>query len=130
MKEDLNILIKDKSDTGILRLVMNNSDQRNPLSENMMSALMDEIKEASSDKSTRVIVLAAIGNVFSSGHDLKEITTARENQDDGEDYFVHVYGLGPKLRKFGLIQGQRVAFDIDFDMKGDKAINVRPGKQS
>ena len=49
--------------------------------------------------------------------------------DDGEDYFVHVYGLGPKLRKFGLIQGQRVAFDIDFDMKGDKAINVRPGKQ-
>ena len=50
--------------------------------------------------------------------------------DDGEDYFVHVYGLGPKLRKFGLIQGQRVSFDIDFDMKGDKAINVRPGKQS
>ena len=50
--------------------------------------------------------------------------------DDGEDYFVHVYGLGPKLRQFGLIQGQRVAFDIDFDMKGDKAINVRPGKQS
>ena len=50
--------------------------------------------------------------------------------DDGEDYFIHVYGLGPKLRKFGLIQGQRVAFDIDFDMKGDKAINVRPGKQS
>ena len=49
--------------------------------------------------------------------------------DDGEDYFVHVYGLGAKLRKFGLIQGQRVAFDIDFDMKGDKAINVRPGKQ-
>ena len=76
MKEDLNILIKDKSDTGILRLVMNNSDQRNPLSESMMSTLMNEIKEASSDKSTRVIVLAAIGNVFSSGHDLKEITTA------------------------------------------------------
>ena len=50
--------------------------------------------------------------------------------DDGEDYFVHVYGLGPKFRKFGLTQGQRVAFDIDFDMKGDKAINVRPGKQS
>ena len=23
-----------------------------------------------------------------------------------------------------------IAFDIDFDMKGDKAINVRPGKQS
>ena len=46
--------------------------------------------------------------------------------DDGEDYFVHVYGLGPKFKQSGLQQGQRVAFDIDFDMKGDKAINVRP----
>ena len=46
--------------------------------------------------------------------------------DDGEDYFVHVYGLGPKLQKFGLRPDQKVAFDVDFDMKGDKAINVRP----
>lgn len=46
--------------------------------------------------------------------------------DDGEDYFVHVYGLGPKFKQFGLQQVQSVAFDIDFDMKGDKAINVRP----
>ena len=36
--------------------------------------------------------------------------------DDGEDYFVHVYGLGPKLQKFGLRPDQRVAFDVDFDM--------------
>ena len=46
--------------------------------------------------------------------------------DDGEDYFVHGYGLGPKLMQSGLRTGQRVVFDIDFDMKGDKAINVRP----
>ncbi|MBT3737761.1 MAG: cold-shock protein [Candidatus Marinimicrobia bacterium] len=46
--------------------------------------------------------------------------------EDGEDYFVHVYGLGPKLKDFGLRVGQKVVFDIDFDMKGDKAINVRP----
>ena len=46
--------------------------------------------------------------------------------EDGGDYFVHVYGLGPKLKKSGLRVGQRVSFDIDFDMKGDKAINVRP----
>ena len=46
--------------------------------------------------------------------------------DDGEDYFVHVYDLGPKLKQFGLHAGQRVVFDIDYDMKGDKAINVRP----
>jgi len=42
-------------------------------------------------------------------------------------YFVHVSGLGPKLQKFGLRAGQQVAFDTDYDHKGDKAINVRPG---
>ena len=47
--------------------------------------------------------------------------------DDGEDYFVHVYGLGPKLKQLGLKTGQKVNFDVDFDMNGDKAINVRPG---
>ena len=46
--------------------------------------------------------------------------------EDGEDYFVHVYGLGPKLKQSGLRAGQRVVFDVDFDMKGDKAVNVRP----
>ncbi|MEE3150265.1 MAG: cold shock domain-containing protein, partial [Candidatus Neomarinimicrobiota bacterium] len=47
--------------------------------------------------------------------------------DDGDDYFVHVSGLGPKLQTFGLRAGQQVAFDTDYDHKGDKAINVRPG---
>jgi|TARA_B100001996_G_scaffold362923_1_gene330800 CspA family cold shock protein len=46
--------------------------------------------------------------------------------EDGEDYFVHAYGLGPKLKQSGLREGQHVLFDVDFDMKGDKAINVRP----
>ena len=34
--------------------------------------------------------------------------------DDGEDYFVHIYGLGPKLKNFGLRTGQKVIFDVDF----------------
>ena len=46
--------------------------------------------------------------------------------DDRQDYFVHAYGLGPKLQSLGISSGQRVAFDVDFNMKGDKAINVRP----
>ena len=91
MKENIKILIKEKSDEGILRLIMNNSDQGNALSESMMSILMDEIKGASSDQSIKVIVLAAHGNVFCSGHDLKEITAARENEDSGEVYFKNLF---------------------------------------
>ena len=46
--------------------------------------------------------------------------------EDGDDYFVHLSGIGPKLQKFGLREGQQVVFDVDYDHKGDKATNVRP----
>ena len=42
-----------------------------------------------------------------------------------EDYFVHVSGLREHLKYRGLKPGQKVSFDIDFGMKGDKAMNVR-----
>ncbi len=48
------------------------------------------------------------------------------SSDDGDDYFVHVSGLRQHLQNRGLRMGQRVVFDVDFGMRGDKAINVRP----
>ena len=45
--------------------------------------------------------------------------------DDGEDYFVHVSGLREFLKGKGLRGGQKVSFDIDRDIKCDKAVNVR-----
>ena len=44
---------------------------------------------------------------------------------DNEDCFVHVSGLREHLKSVGLHSGQKVSFDIDFDLKGDQAINVR-----
>lgn len=48
--------------------------------------------------------------------------------DDGDDYFFHGGSLGPKMKRIaGLLRvGFRVKFDTDFDMKGDKAVNVQP----
>ncbi len=108
-----NILIKEKSERGILRLTMNNSDQKNPLSEIMMSLLTNEIKRASSDKSVRVIVLAATGNVFSSGHDLKEITTARESEDNGEVYFKKLFDYCSSLMQLIVNTPQPVIAEVD-----------------
>lgn len=45
--------------------------------------------------------------------------------ENNEDYFVHISGLREHLKKKGLFPGQKVSFDIDFGIKGDKAINVR-----
>ena len=44
---------------------------------------------------------------------------------DNEYYFFHVSGLRQHLQSRGLKPGQRVSFDVDFGMKGDKAINVK-----
>ena len=45
--------------------------------------------------------------------------------EDAVDYFLHVSGLREHMKDKGLREGQRVLFDVDFDMKGDRAINVR-----
>jgi enoyl-CoA hydratase/carnithine racemase len=113
VKENLKILIKEKSDKGVLRLIMNNSDQKNPLSENMMNILMDEIKGASSDQSIRVIVLAANGNVFSSGHDLKEITAARESEDSGEIFYKNLFDSCSSLMQLIVNTPQPVIAEVD-----------------
>ena len=44
--------------------------------------------------------------------------------EDNEDYFVHVSGR-EYLKSKGLRACQRVSFDVDFGMRGDKAINVK-----
>ena len=113
MKENSKILIKESCDNGVLRLVMNNLDQKNALSENMMNILIDEIKAASSDPSIKVIVLAANGNVFCSGHDLKEITAARENEDSGEDYFKNLFNSCSSLMELIVNIPQPVIAEVD-----------------
>ena len=46
--------------------------------------------------------------------------------DDVDDLFVHVSGLRVDLKEQGLIQGLRVQFDMQYDVKGDRAVNVKP----
>ena len=45
--------------------------------------------------------------------------------DDGDDLFVHVSGLRVDLQKQGLRQGLHVHFDVQYDVKGDRAVNVK-----
>lgn len=47
--------------------------------------------------------------------------------DDDHDYFVHVSGLRLQLQQRGLQEGQRVLFDTEYGVKGDKAVNVKIG---
>ena len=57
----------------------------------MINLLSTTIEEVSVDKLIKVIVIAATGKIFCSGHNLKEITAARENNDQGESYFRDLF---------------------------------------
>ncbi len=45
--------------------------------------------------------------------------------DEDEDLFVHVNDLDPTVKDKRLVPGQRVAFDVRREVKGDRAVNVR-----
>ena len=91
MEQSTEILNNQLTEEGVLRLIMNDQKTKNALSKQMMTHLMREISEASRNESIKVIIISAIGNVFSAGHDLKEITQARKEKGEGEPYFKELF---------------------------------------
>ncbi|WP_404364430.1 enoyl-CoA hydratase [Marinobacter sp.] len=66
-------LVLKSTEDGITTLTLNQPERRNSLSMAMLQALSGILEEVASDEVTRVVVLAAKGNVFCAGHDLREI---------------------------------------------------------
>ena len=54
-------------------VTLNRPERRNALSLGLMTELISALDELAAEKSIRVIILAASGKVFSSGHDLSEL---------------------------------------------------------
>lgn len=80
------LLLRHDSD-GVATLTLNRPAARNSLSTGLMSALQAALDAVASDDSVRVVVLAANGPAFSSGHDLKELTAHRDDEDGGHAFF-------------------------------------------
>ena len=98
MNKKINDILKiDQTQTGVLRLILNDPDNKNALSDQMMHQLHQYISDASSNNSVKVIIIAAVGDVFCSGHNLKDITKARANADDGKEYFSDLFDLCSSL---------------------------------
>jgi enoyl-CoA hydratase/carnithine racemase len=85
---DLILLREDKG--GVAVLTLNRPQSRNSLSEAMLEALGDAFTAIAHDKSVRTVVLAASGPAFCAGHDLKELTQHRSEDDRGRAYFKHI----------------------------------------
>ena len=71
-------------------LTLSRPEIRNCLSEETIRALTETMDDIAQDKSIRAVVLAAEGSVFSSGHDLKEMTAHRADADDGRAFYSFI----------------------------------------
>ena len=70
----------------VLRITLNNPPA-NALSIAVLEALGAALDAVAADDAVRVVVIASTGNVFSAGHDLKEMTAHRVDTDGGRAFF-------------------------------------------
>ncbi|MFL1462879.1 enoyl-CoA hydratase-related protein [Roseococcus sp. DSY-14] len=75
---------------GVALLVLDRPAARNALSLAMLEALRDALREA---EDARCVVLAAEGPAFCAGHDLREMTAARDDADGGRALFARTLAL-------------------------------------
>lgn len=76
------LLISTRND-GVLRVALNRPAQRNSLSAELIDGLAAALEGAARDGATRVIVIAAVGDAFCAGHDLKQLQALRAGADGG-----------------------------------------------
>jgi len=90
-------LVLSTNDGAVRKLTLNRAGARNALSAGLMGALQFALDDAAKDKSVRVIVIAADGTAFSSGHDLKEMTAQRKTPDKGAAAYAALFAQCSKL---------------------------------
>jgi enoyl-CoA hydratase/carnithine racemase len=81
------LLNLDRPRPGVAVLTLNRPAARNALSLAMLDALHKAFDALGADTSVAAIVLAANGPVFSSGHDLKELTAHRADAGKGLAFY-------------------------------------------
>ena len=94
---DDSILLEEFIANGLYRLTLNDAKKRNALSEEMMAKVKSSLSDAADNKSIRVIIIAGNGPAFCSGHDLKQMTAGRDNDDQGLTYFKKVFASCSEL---------------------------------
>ncbi len=89
-KENEDLLLSQVRD-GVATVTLNNPDRLNALSEEMISQLHKALIAISKDRGIRCVILQGSGRAFCAGHDLKQLTGARLNDDKGASYFRHIF---------------------------------------
>ncbi len=80
-------VLQARIDPAIALVTLNRPTARNALSRDMIEDLRAAIDAVRDDSAVAAIIVAANGPVFSAGHDLKELTAHRSDNDHGKGFF-------------------------------------------
>ena len=142
MADQMEGILLSENSGGILRLTLNDQKRRNALSETMLATLSEAFTTAAIDESVRVIILAASGPAFCAGHDLKEITAARAQADNGQAYFKALFDACASLMQLivrnpkpviaevagvATAAGCQLVASCDLALASDSALFATPG---
>lgn len=84
-------LVLENQNGKTLRLTLNSPRALNSLSLAMIKAVSSSLEQAGRDHSVRAIIINGAGKGFCAGHDLKEITHHRKDEDKGKAYFETLF---------------------------------------
>ncbi len=76
---------------GVTVVTLNAPKSINALSEAMLAALSKTLDDIAADKSVKVVILRSSGDHFCAGHNLKEMTARRADDDGGFQYFQDLF---------------------------------------
>ena len=84
-------ILTRRDENAVAYLTMNAPERLNALSDEMLAELQDNLNALKSDTMIRAVVLAGTGKAFCAGHDLKQMTAARQNADGGAAAFKDLF---------------------------------------
>ena len=111
-KEEQAGLVRIERAEPILRITLNNSPA-NALSVAVLEALGAALDAVAADEAIRIVVIASTGNVFSAGHDLKELTAHRADADGGRAFFEKTVRMAADIMLKIAALPQPVVAEID-----------------
>jgi enoyl-CoA hydratase/carnithine racemase len=76
---------------GIATLTLNRPGALNALSEDMLAALHHALDEVAESPEVKAVILRGAGHHFCAGHNLKEMTARRSDDDGGSAYFNDLF---------------------------------------
>ncbi|MCH2096316.1 MAG: enoyl-CoA hydratase [Rhodobacteraceae bacterium] len=84
-------------ENGIATVTLNRPKSINALSEDMIAALQDTWDGIAANRAVKVVILRGAGDHFCAGHNLKEMTARRADEDGGHSYFNALFATCSRM---------------------------------